>query len=122
MSRISAAALAACFLICSAPAFAATTGFVRGTVSLSDVPQGGATVTLVGEGSRFTATTNTSGGFSFPQVPFGNYRMTVHEQGLTDRTIDVTVTSDSVVTANVSMDQLKEIAHSTVTAHAGAGG
>ncbi|MBV8638613.1 MAG: TonB-dependent receptor [Candidatus Eremiobacteraeota bacterium] len=122
MSRISAAALAACFLICSAPAFAATTGLVRGTVSLSDVPQANAAVTLTGEGSRFTATTDKSGGFIFPQVPFGNYRLTVHEQGLTDRTIDVTVTSNSVITANVSMDQLKEIAHSTVTAHAGAGG
>ncbi len=122
MSRVSAAALAACFLICSSPAFAATTGLVRGTVTLKAKPQPGASVTLTGEGSRLTATTNASGGFTFPQVPFGNYRLTVHENGVADRTIDVTVTSDSVVNASVSLDQLTEIANTTVTAHAGAGG
>ncbi len=122
MSRMSAALIAACFLICSSPAFAATTGFVRGTVTLKDKPQPGATVTLTGEGSRLTTTTNASGGFTFPQVQFGNYRLTAHETGVPDRTIDVTVTSDSVITADLSLDQLKEIANTTVTAHAGVGG
>ncbi len=122
MSRISAAALAACFLICSAPAFAATTGFVRGTVTLAGKPQAGATATLAGEGSHFTATTNASGTFTFAQVPFGNYRLTIHENGTADRTMDVTVTSDAVVTANVALDQPKEIGNTTVTASAGAGG
>ncbi len=122
MSRISAAALAACFLICSSPALADTTGFVRGTVTLGGKPQAGATATLTGEGSRFKATTNASGAFTFSQVPFGQYRLTIHEGGVTDRIVDVTVTSDAVVTANVSLDQLKEIANTTVTAHAGVGG
>ena len=122
MFRMSAAVLAACFLICSAPAFAATTGLVRGTVTLAGKPQAGATATLTGEGSKFTATTNGAGSFTFPQVPFGNYRLTIHENGAADRAMDVTVTSDAVVTANVALDQPKEIANTTVTASAGAGG
>ncbi len=122
MSRMSAAALAACFLICTSPGWAATTGFVRGTVTLRGKPQVGATATLTGEGSRFTTATDASGDFRFSQVPFGQYRLTVHAAGVTDRTIDLTVTSDAVVTANVSLDQLREIANTTVTAHAGAGG
>ena len=122
MFRLFAAAVAASLLICSAPAFADTSGFVRGTVTVAGKPQPGATATLSGEGSRFTATTNASGAFTFPQVPFGVYKLTVHENGVTDRVVDVTVTSDAVVTLNVALDSLKEIANTTVTAHAGVGG
>ena len=47
MSRWIAAAIAACMLLSTAPAFAATSGIVRGVVTQSGTPKAGATVTLV---------------------------------------------------------------------------
>lgn len=120
MYRLSAALLAACFLLISSPAFAATTGFVRGVVTQSGTPQAGVSVTLAGEGSRFATSTDTKGQYSFATIPFGRYVLTVHKEGTADRSVDVDVHSDSVAVANI--DLLKTIAITAVTATQGVSG
>jgi outer membrane receptor protein involved in Fe transport len=119
MYRILAAIVAVCFFAISSPALAATTGFVRGVVTQSGTPQSGATVTLTGEGSTFTTRTDKSGQYSFSQIPFGHYRLTVRA-GSTDRSVGVDVTSDSVATTNVEL--LATIAVTAVKAGAGVAG
>lgn len=100
-----------------APAAAATIGLVRGTVTVDGKPAPHATVTLEGEGSRFVAETDASGGYVFSQVPFGQYRLTAHAAGAHDLTVLVTITSDTVATIDVPLStQLKQIASTTVTA------
>ncbi len=122
MQRLLAAFVAVLFFWCALPASAATSGVVRGTVVFKNKPQAGAAVSLTGEGSRFSTTTNANGEFVFPEVPFGHYHVTIHSSGAADRTIDIDVSSDSVARVDVSLDQLKEIANTNVTAHAGVGG
>ncbi|MEO9170233.1 MAG: TonB-dependent receptor [Candidatus Baltobacteraceae bacterium] len=122
MHRVFAAALAALFLWVALPALADTSGTVRGIVTFNKAPRDKATVTLEGEGSRATATTGTDGTFSFPQIPFGHYHVTVHSLGTADRTIDIDVSSDSVTRVDIALDQLQQIANTRVTAHAGVGG
>ena len=63
MSRFLTACIAALFAwtVLGAPARAATTGLVRGTVTVDGKPASGATVTLEGEGSRFQAKTDAKG-------------------------------------------------------------
>ena len=112
-------ALAAIFLAyaLAMPAFAATIGLVRGTVTVDGKAAPHATVTLQGEGSRFLATTDASGGYVFSQVPFGRYRLTAHAAGANDITLLITVTSDTVATINVPLSTLlKQIASTVVTA------
>src|SRR5271166_1958141 len=104
----------------TSPAYAATTGFVRGVITQSGVPQSGATVTLAGEGSRFTSSTDAKGQYSFATVPFGRYILTAHKDGTADRSVDVDVHSDAVAFANV--DLLRTIVITAVTATAGVGG
>ncbi|MGA8534840.1 MAG: TonB-dependent receptor [Candidatus Tumulicola sp.] len=100
------------------PGLAATTGLVRGTVTVDGKPARGASVTLEGEGSRFTATTDAQGTYVFPQVPFGSYRIVGHAAGAHDLQVLVTVSSDSVATIDIPLTtQLKQIASTTVTAH-----
>ncbi len=120
MSRWIAALAAACILFSGIPALAAATGLVRGVVSESGVPHANADVTLSGGGSTYTTKTNFRGEYSFAAVPFGHYVLTVHVTGIADRTIDVELHSDAVVTANVEM--LRQIASTTVTATAGVSG
>jgi outer membrane receptor protein involved in Fe transport len=120
MSRWVAAAIAVFMLFSATPAFAASTGFVRGVVTLSGTPQKGASVTLTGEGSHLATTTNDRGEYTFPAVAFGHYQLLVHLSGATDRTADVDVTSDSVATVNI--DLLKTIVITSTTATAGVGG
>ncbi|MDQ2865776.1 MAG: TonB-dependent receptor [Candidatus Eremiobacteraeota bacterium] len=122
MNRIIAAAVAVVFLWCALPARADTAGSVRGIVTFANAPRADASVTLEGEGSRYTATTRSDGSFNFPQVPFGHYHVTIHSLGAADRTIDVDVSSDSVARVDVALTTLKEIANTIVTAHAGVGG
>ncbi len=113
------AALVAVLLTLSftAPALAATTGLVRGTITVDGRPSSHATVTLEGEGSRFVATTDASGGYVFSQVPFGRYRLTAHATGAHDLSVFVTVTSNTVATVDVPLStQLKEIGNVAVTA------
>jgi outer membrane receptor protein involved in Fe transport len=120
MSRWIAAAIAACMLFSTVPALAAATGVVRGVVSEARAPHANADVTLAGGGSTYTTKTNFRGEYSFAAVPFGHYVLTVHVSGVTDRTADVDVHSDAVVTVNVEM--LTQIASTTVTATAGVSG
>jgi outer membrane receptor protein involved in Fe transport len=120
MSRWIAALVAACITFSAVPALAAGGGFVRGVVTESGAPATGASVTLTGEGSRFTTTTNARGEYSFAAIPFGRYQLIVHRNGAEDRTTDVDVTGDSVSTVNI--DLLKTIVVTAVTASAGASG
>ena len=69
MSRWIAALVAACVLFSTTPVLAAVTGFVRGVVTESGAPTAGASVTLTGEGSRLTTTTNARGEYSFGYQP-----------------------------------------------------
>jgi outer membrane receptor protein involved in Fe transport len=101
----------------STQAFAATIGLVRGTITVDGKPAPHATVTLEGEGSRFVATTDASGGYVFSQVPFGRYRLTAHAAGAYDLSLFVTVTSSTVATIDVPLStQLRQIASTAVTA------
>jgi outer membrane receptor protein involved in Fe transport len=116
-------ALVAVFLALStvAPALSATTGLVRGTVTVDGKPAAGASVVLEGEGSRFTTTTNAKGEYTFPQVLFGTYRVTAQAKGAHSLTTIVSVSSGQVATVNIALStQLQEIARTAVTAHAGA--
>jgi outer membrane receptor protein involved in Fe transport len=99
------------------PAFGATVGLIRGTITVDGKAAPRATVTLEGEGSRFVATTDASGDYVFSQVPFGQYRLTAHAAGAHDVTVFVTVNSDTVATIDLPLStQLKQIASTTVTA------
>jgi outer membrane receptor protein involved in Fe transport len=119
MFRWIAAIVAACILFSTVPAFAAATGLVRGTITQAGKPQAGVTVTLVGEGARFSTTTDKDGDYTFASVPFGHYVLTARESGAT-RTANVDVHSDAV--AEVNLDLIKTIAVTSVTATAGIGG
>jgi outer membrane receptor protein involved in Fe transport len=120
MSRCLTACLAVLIAFSAfAPAMAATTGLVRGTITVDGKPVGGASVTIEGEGSRFTTTTDAHGEYVFAQVPFGSYRVTARAKGAHELGVFVDVASDSVATVNIPLStQLKQIASTTVTARA----
>jgi outer membrane receptor protein involved in Fe transport len=102
------------------PTPAATTGLVRGTITLDGRPAAGAAVILAGEGSRFSATADAKGAYVFPQVPFGTYRVVARAAGGHELATFVTVSSDTVATVNLALtSHLTQIAQTTVTAHAG---
>ena len=118
-------ALVAVFLALSfiAPVLAAPTGLVRGTVTVDGKPAPGATVILQGEGSRFQTTADAKGDYVFPQVPFGSYRVSARARGAHEIAVFTDVASGQVATINLDLStQLKQIAQTTVTAHAGAEG
>ncbi len=121
MSRFIAALVAALLALgCTAPALAATTGLLRGTITVDDKPASGATVTLEGEGSLFKTTTDAKGNYVFPEVPFGSYRLIAQARGAHEIQVLVNVASGQVSTINVPLStQLQQIAQTTVTAHAG---
>jgi len=107
----------------TAPANAATTGLVRGTITADGALAKGALVTLVGEGSRFTTTTNSQGQYIFAAVPFGNYELTAHYQSLPDTSVNLTVSSDTVSTIDVALSQqIKTIGNVAASARAGTNG
>src|SRR5580704_14786942 len=87
----------------ASPALAATTGLVRGTITVDGKAAPHASVTLQGQGSRFTVTTDAAGTYVFPLVPFGQYRLTAHASNAHDLTVFVTVTSDTVATIDVPL-------------------
>lgn len=74
-----------------APARADVVGVVRGTLVRPDQhPLPGVVVTLAGPALALSATTDTSGHFAFPRVPFGHY--TLHAStldGPADASVDV---------------------------------
>ncbi len=118
-------ALVAVVLVLSiiGPALAATTGLVRGTITVDGKPAPGSTVTLEGEGSHFRTTADAKGGYVFPQVPFGSYRIVAQAKGAHEEAVFVDVASGQVATINVDLStQLRQIAQTTVTAHAGVEG
>lgn len=89
--------LAAAFALTSGQLLAATpatvTGSVQGRVTSNDeVPLGGATVVLTGNGRDRTARTGSDGGFAFTDVPVGTYGIRAIAKDydvLTGRSIDV---------------------------------
>ena len=121
MFRFIAALVAALLALSYAlPATAATTGLVRGVITVDGKPAPGATVTLQGEGSLFHATANSKGEYVFPQVPFGQYRLIAQAKGAHEIQVIVNVASGQVSTIDVPLStQLREIAQTTVIAHAG---
>ena len=120
MSRSLAALVAALFMCLYAlPAAAAVSGLVRGTVTLDGKPVAAATVTLVGEGSKFTTKSAQNGEYVFSNVPFGDYHLTATLSKIAPLQVDVTVTSGVVATVDLPLTTLQQIAQTTVTAHAG---
>jgi outer membrane receptor protein involved in Fe transport len=110
-------ALSACL-----PAAAATTGVVRGTVTLNGKPEAGARVVLQGEGQYLHTTSDSSGHFVFPIVPFGTYALTASAPGVSAYSQSVSLVSDEVLTLNIPLGTLKTIAHLHVSAHGGVNG
>jgi hypothetical protein len=86
-----------------------TTGNIEGTVV---DPQGavvpGASVTLQSVGTtagyKLTVTTNSEGRFFFSQVPVGTYVITVSKEGFANKSVEVTVALDRVVTSNITLE------------------
>ncbi len=121
MSRFTTALVAVLLAFSfAAPAFAATTGIVRGRITIDGKPAPGATVVLEGEGSLFRATASAQGEYVFPLVPYGSYRLVAQAKGVHEIQVFVNVASGRVYNIDVPLStQLKQIAQTTVTAHAG---
>ena len=122
MYRILAACAAIFICLSALPAAAATTGLVRGVVQINGKPTAGVKVVLSGEGSTQERTTDSSGAYAFPQVPFGTYTLTASFPGVPSRSLQVSVASDAVLNVNIALGDLKTIASASVTAHAGVSG
>ena len=121
MSRFITALVAALAIFSYAlPSAAAVSGLVRGTVTLDGKPVAHATVVLEGEGSKFTTQTGADGGYVFSQVPFGQYRLTASIKGTPEVHADVSLAGGAVATIDLPLSQLRQIAQTVVTAHAGA--
>lgn len=119
MSRILAAFVAALSigLLAFATASAATTGLVRGTVTLDGNPAAGATVTLAGEGTSETTATDANGAYVFSSVPFGYYSLRAHDDDAQDQIVSINVSSDTVVTVPFTLSHLRAIAHAVSVAN-----
>ena len=118
-------ALAAVLLALSfaAPVFAATTGLVRGKITVDGEPAASATVLIQGEGSLFRTTTDAKGDYVFPQVPYGTYRVIAQVKGVPQLQVIVNVSSGRVYTVDIPLStHLRQIAQTAVTAHAGPNG
>ncbi len=91
-------------LLCTwAPAAAAQTGTLRGTVTLEATgsPLHGATVRIVQLG--LTTETNEAGEYIFSGLPPGTYEVSVHMVALTDARKIVTITAGGTTTADFSL-------------------
>jgi outer membrane receptor protein involved in Fe transport len=95
----------------AAPAFADTTGLVRGVVRLNGNPADHVSLTLSGEGSTFKTTSSAQGAFVFDRVPFGRYTLVAHRDAVPDVTQLIDVQSGSVATLTIDLSSIKEIAH-----------
>lgn len=120
MRTFFATAVVAAFVFSTSPAFADTTGLVRGTTVASGRAATGVTITLRGEGATLAAASDARGAFAFARVPFGRYTLTAHRDGLTDYTQVLDVQSDGVVTLNIDLG-LKEIGRAQTAYIKGAG-
>lgn len=121
MRSLISACVAASLLFIAAPAFAGTTGLVRGTITLDGKPASGVTVTLAGEGTTDGVVTTSTGTFVFPRVTFGRYTLTAHLAGNPDVTRTVAVESGSIVSLSLALG-LREIGRADTTVVRGAGG
>ena len=96
LNRIATCALALVPVVPLSAAAQAPLGSLTGTVrDTQNIPVPGATVQLrnAATGAQQTATTNTRGVFTFPQLPAGSYRVDVSLQGFKTQTYnDVAVT------------------------------
>ena len=122
--RHSLAALSAVsFLLFARPAFADTTGLVRGTVTLDGkpVPNVTLTLTLADESAHIHGSTNAAGTFTIGNVPFGHYTLLAHRDGTPDYTEPVDVSSDAVVTLPIEL-HLRTIGKAVTSGTKGAGG
>jgi len=117
---IIAATVAAAFVSVAAPAFADTTGLVRGTITTGGKPISGVAVTLRGEGMSLAATTGPDGKFSLPRVPFGRYTLLAQHAGIPDFSEPVDVQSGSVVNLPIELG-LRTIGRSQAGLVKGAG-
>ena len=120
MRSFFATAVVASFVLSTAPAFADTTGLVRGTTVASGRAVAGVTVTLHGEGATLTAASDAHGAFAFARVPFGHYTLSAHRDGLTDYKQALDVASDGVVSLSIDLG-LKEIGRAQTAYVKGAG-
>jgi outer membrane receptor protein involved in Fe transport len=121
MSRFFAAPVAALLALGFAlPVLGATTGLVRGEVTVDGRPAPHATVTLEGEGSRFKTTADAQGDYVFSQVPYGSYRLIAQATGIHEIQVFVNIASGKVYSIDIPLaTNLRQIAQTTVTAHAG---
>lgn len=122
-----AAALVSLFfgwiLLASAiPARAAATGVVRGTVTVHGTATAGVLVTLTGEQTTLKTTTDGSGQYAFPLVPFGHYTITAHYADHPDAVSSVDVASNGISTVALQISPLQTIAQSIVSTAASARG
>ena len=91
-------------------ALADVTGSVTGIVTRDGDAAGGARVTIVGDGSRYVATTDDHGHYFFAAIPFGSYRIIVHAAGTPDRDESLRVTSGALAHVDFALGALKSIA------------
>ncbi len=122
MFKIVAAALAAFVCFAALPAAAADTGIVRGNVLVDNTPHAGVRMTLRGDGSLLTTTTDAAGNYVFAQVPFGDYALTGSYPGVAEKKLAVSVSSDQILTVNFTLGDLKVIGTVNVAGRAGASG
>jgi len=107
-------AFIALYLACFTPAHAASTGVVRGNVTVHGTASGGVTVTIRNAQTTLTTTTDANGNYAFPLVPFGHYMLTAHYDGHPDAAQEVDVASDSVATVALAISPLQVIAQTVV--------
>ncbi len=120
-------AAAAALLLCASilfitaqPAHAATTGLIRGTVTVNGKPVAHAGIVVEGEGSRFTTTTDADGHFVLARIPFGTYRVIAIAKGAHSLQTFVRVIGGQVATVDMPLStHLMTIAKTVVSAHAG---
>jgi outer membrane receptor for ferrienterochelin and colicin len=123
MQRIVAAVLAAFICLLAVPALASTSGVVRGTVTVDGTPEASVSLTLTGEGSTFTTTTDAHGNYIFPQVPFGHYTLSATFAGAQNASAELDVVSDSVARIDMALTtHLKTIVVTTTNTHRGVSG
>ena len=120
MSRFFAASIAVILACsCTLTVLAATTGLLRGTVTVDGKPVANATLTLEGEGSKFSAKSDATGAYVFSTVPYGTYRLIANSPGAHEFQTIVTIVSDTARTADVEMTtHLQVIARTTSSATA----
>jgi outer membrane receptor protein involved in Fe transport len=122
IGRWIAALLAALVLsMLALPVQAAVTGTVRGTVTIDGAATPGVRVTLAGEGTTATTTTDAAGRFTFQQIAFGRYTVRAESAGKPAAQSDVDVSTDSVSNVALAIGAAAEIGRTVATTR-GVGG